>query len=88
MAFSENKLLINDNDNNSNNKNNNSNDNNNNKCAVLIMKRSKLCTCEGTVLPDTQVIRGFEKDDGYKYLEILEADDMKHCDMKEVIFKR
>ena len=57
------------------------------KCAVLIMKRGKLCTCEGIVLPDKQVIRGLEEDDGYKYLGILEADDMKHSDMKEALSK-
>ena len=55
------------------------------KCAVLIMKRGKLCTCEGIVLPDKQVIRGLEEDDGYKYLGILEADDLKHSDMKEAL---
>ena len=41
----------------------------------------------GIVLPDVQVIRGLEEEDGYKYLGILEADDMKHWDMKEALSK-
>ena len=57
------------------------------KCAVLIMNRGKLCTSEGIVLSDKQVIRGLQQDDGYKYLGILEAGDMKHCDMKEALSK-
>ena len=43
--------------------------------------------CEGIVLPDAQVIRGFEEGDGYKYLGILEAGDVKHNDMKQSISK-
>ena len=57
-----------------------------NKCAVLIMKRGKLCTCKGIVLSNKQVIKGLE-DDGYKYLGILEANDVKHSDMKEALSK-
>ena len=57
------------------------------KCAVLIMRRRKLCTCESIVLPDKLVIRGLKEDDGYKNLGILLADDMKHCDMKEALSK-
>ena len=34
------------------------------KCAVLIMKRGKGCACKGIVLPDAQVIRGLEEDNG------------------------
>ena len=52
------------------------------KCAVLIMKRGKICTCEGIVFPDAEIIKGLEEGDGYKYLGILEADDLKHNDMK------
>lgn len=51
------------------------------------MKRGKACACGGIVLPDAQVIRGLEGDDGYKYLGILEADDVKHNDMKQSISK-
>ena len=47
----------------------------------------KACACEGIVLPDAQLIRGFEEGDGYKYLGILEAGDVKHNDMKQSISK-
>ena len=47
----------------------------------------KACACEGIVLPDAQLIRGFEESDGYKYLGILEAGDVKHNDMKQSISK-
>ena len=38
-------------------------------------------------MPDAQVIRGLEEGDGYKYLGILEADDLKYAHMKETISK-
>ena len=43
------------------------------------------CACEGIVLPDAQVIRGLEDDDGYRYLGVPEADDVKHNEMKHSI---
>ena len=49
------------------------------------MKRGKVSKCEGIMMPDAQVIRGLEE--GYKYLGILEADDLKHAHMKEAISK-
>ena len=57
------------------------------KCAVLIMKRGKACACDGIVLLDAQVIRGLEDGDGYRYLGVLEADDVKHNEMKQSISK-
>ena len=57
------------------------------KCAVLIVKRGKAGACEGVVLPDAQFIRGLEEGDRYKYLGVLEADDVKHNDMKQSISK-
>ena len=57
------------------------------KCVVLIIKREKACACEGIALPDAQVIRGLEEGDGYKYLGVLEADDVKHNDTKQSISK-
>lgn len=46
-----------------------------------------MCACESIVLPDAQVIRGFEEGDGYKYLGILETGNVKHNDMKQSISK-
>ena len=57
------------------------------KCAVLIVKQRKACACEGIVLPDAQVIRGLEEGDGYKFLGVLEADNVKHNQMKQSISK-
>ena len=57
------------------------------KCAVLIMKWGKACTCEGIVLPHVQVMRGLEEGYGYKYVGVLEADDVKHNEMKQSMSK-
>ena len=44
---------------------------------------------EGITLPGDKVIRSLNSDDkeGYKYLRVLEADDIKHGEMKEKIQK-
>ena len=55
------------------------------KCAVLVMTSGKVSKCEGIRMPDAQVIRGLEEGDRYKYLGILEADDLKHAHIKEAI---
>ena len=59
------------------------------KCATLIMKRGKLIQSEGITLPGDTVIRSLNSDEeeGYKYLGVLEADDIKHGEMKEKIQK-
>ena len=56
------------------------------KCAVLVMKRGKLVLCDGIEMPDGNSIREVEES-GYKYLGVLEADDLNHAAMKEVICK-
>ena len=38
------------------------------KCAVLVLKRSKLVQSEGITLPDDSTIRAIEECEGYKYL--------------------
>ena len=53
------------------------------KCAVMIMKRGKLIRSEGIKLPDRRNIRSIgEEGDGYKYLGVLEVDDIMHEVMK------
>ena len=53
------------------------------KCALMIMKRRKLIRSEGIKLPDGRRIRSTgEDDDGYKYLGVLEVDDIIHEVMK------
>lgn len=56
------------------------------KCAVLTMKRGKRAHCRGIKLPTEEVIA--EPDDsGYKYLGVLEVDDILHREMKEITQK-
>ena len=46
------------------------------KCGVLVLKRGKIVKMEGVVLPDGQVMKEIE-DRGYRYLGILETDQLK-----------
>ena len=57
------------------------------KCAVLVMKRGKVVKSEGIKLPDYETIQGLKDGDSYKYLGILEADRIKHEEMKETVTK-
>ena len=57
------------------------------KCAVLVMKRGKVVKSEGIKLPDYKTIQGLKDGDSYKYLGILEADRIKHEEMKETVTK-
>ena len=56
------------------------------KCGVLVLKRGKIAKIEGMVLPDGQVMKEID-DNGYKYLEILEADHLKEKEMKALVSK-
>ena len=56
------------------------------KCAVLIMKRGKVVKSEGISMPDGKMMKNIEEG-GYKYLGILEADGVKHEEMKDQIKK-
>ena len=56
------------------------------KYAVLIMKRGKVVESDGLCIPDGTMMRNIEKG-GYKYLGILEADGIKHDEMKEQLKK-
>ena len=46
------------------------------KCGVLNLKRGKVVECKGIVLPNGETITIIE-DEGYKYLWILEMDEIK-----------
>ena len=53
------------------------------KCGVVVMKRGKLDKSQGIKLPDKRIIQSIGDDvDGYKYLGVLEADDIMHDEMK------
>ena len=56
------------------------------KCGVLIMKRGKVVKSEGISMPDGKMMKNIEEG-GYKYLGILEADGVKHEEMKDQIKK-
>ena len=54
------------------------------KCPTLVMKRGKRARSDGIVLSNEECI--LEADDnGYKYLGILELDDIMHKEMKEKV---
>ena len=56
------------------------------KCGVLIMKRGKVVESDGLCMPDGTMMRNTEES-GYKYLGSLEADGIKHDEMKEQLKK-
>ena len=51
------------------------------KCGVLILRRGKIEQIEGIPLPNADVMKQIDKE-GYKYLGILEIDDMMEESMK------
>ena len=58
------------------------------KCAMLVMKKGKRASCEGVTLPDDKRIRALSDDDeAYKYLGVMEVDDIRHSEMKDGIRK-
>ena len=56
------------------------------KCGILNIKRGKVSNSEGITLPNLETIGEIEET-GYKYLGILEAEDIKHNEMKDKIKK-
>ena len=53
---------------------------------MLVLKRAKIAKMEGIVLPYGQVMKEFD-DSGYKYLGILETDQLKEKDTKDLFSK-
>jgi hypothetical protein len=56
------------------------------KCATVVMKRGKREQDEGILLPDGELMKDLGEQD-YKYLGVLEADDIKMKEMKEKVRK-
>ena len=52
------------------------------KCSTLVMKRKKKTTSDGIKLPDNIVIKSLKEGEGYKYLGILQIDEVQETDMK------
>ena len=57
------------------------------KCNMLVMRsrKRKMTKAEGIVLPNQEKIRTLREKETYKYLGILEADNIKQVEMKEKI---
>ena len=51
------------------------------KCGLVVMKRSKEVKYDGVDLPDGRRMKSVEED-GYKYLGILEYNEVLHAEMK------
>lgn len=58
------------------------------KCALVALKRGKMIdSTRDITMPDGDTISALGRDSEYRYLGILEGDDIKHSKMKEVIWK-
>ena len=57
------------------------------KCAMVQMKRGKFVISEGIELLNGKKIRSLDDQEGYKYLGILQFDDIKHKEVKEKLKK-
>ena len=57
------------------------------KCALLIMNRGRFERSEGIDMPNGEIMKSIDEGGGYKYLGILEADGIKHGEMKETVSK-
>ena len=53
------------------------------KCAVLIMRRGRQIKSDGGKIPGSNVIRSLQENDGYKYLGVLQNDEVMEKEMKE-----
>ena len=55
-------------------------------CVSLVVKRGNVLQKEGLVMPNGEMMKHAEEE-GYKYFGILEVDETKHIEIKELIFK-
>ena len=51
------------------------------------MKRGRQIKSDGVQIPGNNVIRSLQENDGYKYLGVLQNDEVKEKEMKEVVTK-
>ena len=52
------------------------------KCATLALKWEKITKFDGILLPDGRVIKALIEGAGYKYLGILQPDQIRYTQMK------
>ena len=57
------------------------------KCGVLVMKKGKVVSCDGILLPNGDTIKTVDEEEGYKYLGVLEVNGIMQKEMKELISK-
>ena len=57
------------------------------KCAMLILKRGKSVETEAIQLQDNNFIRSLEYAENYKYLGVLQGNDVKCNEMKKIVGK-
>ena len=55
------------------------------KYAILVLKRGKITKFDGISLPDGRVMKGLIEGAGYKYLGILQADQILCTEIKEKV---
>ena len=52
------------------------------KCAVLTMKKGNMANSHGIALVNKTIMKGLKEGGSYKYLGLIQADEMKHHEMK------
>ena len=57
------------------------------KCGYINLKKGKVVSKGGMELTDGEIIAEIDSGKGYKYLGVIEADDILHTKMKDVIRK-
>ena len=58
------------------------------KCAILVMKKWKMVKSEGITLSNVKVIKSLEEGESYKYLGLVEADEVMVNEMKDEVKKQ
>ena len=53
------------------------------KYATLVLKRGKITKLDGVPLPDRRITRGLIKGAVYKYLGILQTDQIRYTEMRD-----
>ena len=55
------------------------------KCATLVLKRGKTTKFDGTSLTKGRCMKGLIEGTGYKYLGILQTDQIQYTEMKKMM---
>ena len=55
------------------------------KCAILAVKRGKIAKFDGISFPSGKVMKGLIEGAGYRYLGIMQADQILYTGMKEKV---